>query len=134
MGLSDVTLPSNRKFGLLFSGIFLILGMYLFYRGASDILVFLSCTFSLITLVISLIFPGVLFPFNRLWMRFGLILGRIVSPIILATIFFGLISPVGIFLRLFGRDELVLKVAKKVTYWRSRKDSKISRESFKNQF
>ena len=74
-----------------------------------------------------------LLPLNRLWMRFGLLIGMIIGPIVLGLIFFTLFSPVAIFMRLFGRDELHLKYKKKSSYWILRDDS-ICADSFKRQF
>jgi len=74
-----------------------------------------------------------LLPLNRLWMRFGLLIGMIIGPIVLGLIFFTLFSPVAIFMRLFGRDELHLKYKKKSSYWILR-DETIHTDSFKRQF
>ena len=84
--------------------------------------------------ILTIIKPGLLLPLNKLWMRLGLILGSIISPIILGIIFFGLFTPIAFVMRLFSRDELRLKLEPRSSYWRIRNTSKQIVESFKNQF
>jgi hypothetical protein len=67
-------------------------------------------------------------------MSFGLLLGKIVSPIVMGTIFFGLFTPVGLFMRLFGRDELHLKTTKRKSHWRDRQHADAVKNHFENQF
>ena len=88
---------------------------------------------ALVFLLVTLIKSDALLPLNKLWMRFGLILGSIVSPIVLGIIFFGLFAPIAILMRLSGRDELRLKFIQKTSHWISR-DEPIKSESFGNQF
>ena len=84
-------------------------------------------------LLVTLIKSDALLPLNKLWMRFGLLLGMIVSPIVLGVIFFGLFTPIAILMRLSGRDELRLKIAQKASHWISREEP-IKSETFKHQF
>ncbi|MDC3089274.1 SxtJ family membrane protein, partial [Alphaproteobacteria bacterium] len=88
---------------------------------------------ALMFLVITLINSDILLPLNKLWMRFGLLLGMIVSPIILGLIFFGLFTPIAILMRVNGRDEMRLKFAKKASHWISRSEP-VNSASFKKQF
>jgi len=81
-----------------------------------------------------LIKPDLLLPLNKLWMRFGLLIGRIVSPIVLGVIYFGLFMPISFIMRLIGRDELRLRVNNDGTNWISRENSSIKSTAFKNQF
>ena len=74
-----------------------------------------------------------LLPLNKLWMYFGILLGMIVSPIVLGIVFFGLFTPIAMFMRLSGRDELRLKLTQKASHWISRSEP-IKSESFKHQF
>ena len=132
MRFSDIELPSNKKFGFFFTCIFSILTFYSLSIGSTlwaQAFAMLAALFLLITLMI----PQVLLPLNDLWMRLGLLLGIIVTPIILGIIFFGLITPYGVVTRMFGRDELRLKLTKKSSHWISRSES-ITSDSFKNQF
>ena len=132
MKLSDIELPSNKKFGFFCTFVFAILAFYFLFIDSilwAQALAILAAFFLLITVII----PQVLLPLNKLWMRLGLLLGMIVSPIVLGIIFFGLVTPYGVVMRMFGRDELRLKFTKKSSHWISRSES-IKSDSFKNQF
>lgn len=132
MKFSDIELPSNKKFGFFFTFVFAILACYFLFIDSilwAQAFAILAVLFLLITVII----PQVLLPLNKLWMRLGLLLGMIVSPIVLGIIFFGLVTPYGVVMRMFGRDELRLKFTKKSSHWISRSES-IKSESFKNQF
>ena len=132
MKFSEIELPSNRKFGIFFTFVFAVAAVY-FYN--SDILTwaYLFSATSLIFLVITLVKSDAFLPLNKLWMRFGLLLGMIVSPIVLGIIFFGLFTPIAILMRLSGRDELRLKFTQKASHWISRNEP-IKSDSFKHQF
>jgi hypothetical protein len=132
MKLSEVKLPSNRKFGFFFSTIFLLASLYSYYID-SEIMAYVLGTLCGIFLVITIINAKILLPLNKLWMKFGVLLGMIVSPIIMGIIFFGIFTPIAIIMRLAGRDELRLRFKKKKTYWIKRKTS-IEIDSFKKQF
>tara|TARA_B100000767_G_C19534645_1_gene438107 strand:+ start:346 stop:744 length:399 start_codon:yes stop_codon:yes gene_type:complete len=132
MKFSDIELPSNKKFGFFFTFVFAILAFYFLFIDSilwAQALAILAVLFLLITVII----PQVLLPLNKLWMRLGLLLGMIVGPIVLGIIFFGLVTPYGVVMRMFGRDELRLKFTKKSSHWISRSES-IKSDSFKNQF
>ena len=90
--------------------------MYFYFNG-NELLVYLLSLFVVFLLIITFVKADILMPFNKLWMRFGLLLGKIISPIILGVIFFTLFSPLGILFRLIGRDHLSLKLKKKFSYW-----------------
>ena len=87
-------------------------------------------------LVATLVNPDVLLPLNRLWMRFGLLLGMIISPIVMGIIFFGLFTPMSLTMRLFRRDELRLRFKNKKTHWilRDFPDGDELSDSFKHQY
>ena len=125
-------LPSNKKFGLFFAFVFISLGAY-FYYSLYISWAYLLYIASFIFLLISIVKSDALLPLNKLWMRFGLLLGMIVSPIVLGIIFFGLFTPIAMFMRLIGRDELRLKVNHKPSHWITREEP-IESESFKQQF
>ena len=132
MSDNSIQLPSNRKFGSFFCVVFGLAGFYFLFEESN--LISLACFLtSLLILIITLVKDELLLPFNRLWMRFGLLLGIIVSPIILGIIFFGLFMPIATLMRVSGRDELKLKFSRKASYWISRSEP-IKSESFKNQF
>ena len=129
---SEIKLPSNRKFGLFFAAIFLIASFYSYYIG-SEIMVYILGTICGIFLIITIVNADVLLPLNKLWMKFGILLGMIVNPIIMGIIFFGIFTPIAIVMRLFGRDELRLRFKKKKTHWINRKAFNVF-NSFKKQF
>ena len=132
MNNSKITLPSNRKFGLFFSLVFSLVSFYFFYLEN----IFWFYIFFLLTLVfiiITFINNDFFGPLNKLWFKFGLLLGKIVSPVVMGLIFFGIFTPIAIFMRLIGRDELRLKFKNQSTHWIKRKTSNQS-EFFKRQF
>tara|TARA_A200000113_G_C8676479_1_gene294093 strand:+ start:163 stop:561 length:399 start_codon:yes stop_codon:yes gene_type:complete len=132
MKFSEIELPSNRKFGFFFTFVFAVAAAYFFYHVNMTwayVFVLASATFMVITLVKS----DALLPLNYLWMRFGFLLGMIVSPIVLGIIFFGLFTPIATLMRLCGRDELRLKFSQKASHWISRNELMKS-DSFKHQF
>ena len=132
MKFSEIKLPSNRKFGFFFSTIFLLASLYSYFVD-SKIMVYLLITICGILLIITIINADILFPLNKLWMKFGVLLGKIFSPIVMGVIFFGIFTPIAIFMRFSGRDELRLKFKKQKTHWINRKTLN-EVDSFKNQF
>jgi len=131
--LPEVQLPTNRKFGFFFAGAFTLAGGYFLKESsiaAVCIFLVLAVTFFLVTVIKA----ELLLPFNKLWMCFGLLLGKIVSPIVLGVIFFGLLTPIALVMRIAGRDELRLKVKKSSSFWKTRDGNSVSSIRFKNQF
>lgn len=131
--MSDVELPSNRKFGLFFSAFSFILSIY-FYFYSNFLLSYILITVGFLFFTVALIKSDLLLPLNNLWMWFGLLIGRIVSPIVLGVVYFGLFTPMSFIMRLIRRDELRLRVNNDGTKWISRENSSIKSASFKNQF
>ena len=132
MKFSEIELPSNRKFGFFFTFIFTAAAVY-FYYSANVSWAYVFIAAALAFLLVTLIKSDALLPLNKLWMRFGFLLGMIVSPIVLGFIFFGLFTPIALLMRISGRDELRLKFNEKASHWISRGEP-INSESFKNQF
>jgi hypothetical protein len=133
MSLGNIELPSNKKFGLFFSAIFGAIAVYLYSIEMQ------SYAFALVLLVIATLSLVIvksewLLPFNKLWMYFGMLLGKIVSPIVLGAIYFLLFTPIGLAMRLVGRDEMWLKVNNRDSHWRQRLPIGPGPISFKNQF
>ena len=129
---AQVVLPSNRKFGFFFSLVFFMLAAYFIYtqnQTVVQVMLFVALLF----LIITLFKADLLLPLNKLWMRFGFLLGKIISPIVLGIIFFGLITPYSIVIRIFGRDELRLRISKNKTHWITRSQSS-PQTDFKRQF
>ena len=113
--MDDIKLGSNRSFGLVFSIVFLLIAIYPLIN--SDGLRVWSLIIAIIFLVLGLINSKILTPLNKLWFKFGLLLGRIVSPVIMAVIFFLVVTPIGLFMRMIGKDLLNLKFNKNKSYW-----------------
>ena len=123
MTFSEVEFPSNKKFGYFFSFVFVLAASYSHYVGMVYWWGYAFAFISVICLIITVVKADILLPFNILWMRLGLVLGRVVSPLILGLIFFGIFSPIAILTRISGRDELGLKLMKKQSYWILRSNS-----------
>ena len=136
MKTSELELPTNKKFGFFFTALFLIATTYFYINNASSSVVSILGVVGLSFLVATLVNPDVLLPLNRLWMRFGLLLGMIISPIVMGIIFFGLFTPMSLTMRLFRRDELRLRFKYKKTHWilRDFPDGDELSDSFKHQY
>ena len=125
-------MPSNKEFGYFFTLLFALVGAF-FYYSANLSWAYVFVSIALIFLLITLMKSDALLPLNKLWMRFGLLLGMIVSPIVLGVIFFGIFTPIAMLMRLSGRDELRLRFTQKASHWISRNEA-IKPESFRHQF
>tara|TARA_B110000259_G_C13991229_1_gene392568 strand:+ start:1276 stop:1671 length:396 start_codon:yes stop_codon:yes gene_type:complete len=123
--------PSNKKFGFFFSFIFFIFGAY-FYDNhlVSYTFLILSFLFSIVAVFKS----NLLSPLNKTWMHLGLLIGKVVSPIVLALIFFGLFTPISFFMLLLKRDELNIRPNTKKSYWKYRDLKTETTGSFENQY
>ena len=111
---------SNKSFGLLFFVVFLILGLWPLKNGES--LNFYFITVSIVFLILGLLNSKFLSPLNKSWIKLGEILGFIIAPIVMALVYFVILTPVSIIVRVFGKDLLGLKfLKKKDTYWIKRK-------------
>lgn len=131
--LKNIPLPSNFHFGLFFSILFLVISFILFINQYTILAVIMALLF-VIFLSLTLCKSPILTPLNKGWMLFGLTIGKIINPIILGFIFFILITPVSLFFKVVGRDELRLKQINKKSFWVIRSSKKIHAESFKDQF
>ena len=128
--MDDIKLSSNRSFGIVFFIVFLLIAIYpLINQGEVRIW---SLIISSLFLLLGLLNSKILTPLNKLWFRFGLFLGKIISPIIMAVIFFLVVTPIGLLMRFFGKDVLNLKLnKKKSSYWIEKVGPK---SKMKNQF
>tara|TARA_B100000989_G_scaffold190817_1_gene143720 strand:+ start:741 stop:1121 length:381 start_codon:yes stop_codon:yes gene_type:complete len=124
-------LPSNRQFGIIFSIFFFILSIYFYTTNSLPIYLVAFSTLGIIFLILGIKNSKTLNPLNLIWTKFGIILGKIISPVILGIIYFLVVSPIGIFMRLIKKDILNLKFSDKKTYWI--KKDKI-KSKMKNQF
>jgi hypothetical protein len=129
---SEIEIPSNKKFGYFFTFVFMIITGY-FFANKSLNLAYIFGTISAIFFIITILKADLLLFLNILWIRFGLLLGMIISPFVLGILFFVFFTPMAMLMKLYGRDELRLKFKKNITYWTLR-DNQIMPDSFKNQF
>ena len=128
-----ITLPSDRKFGLFFTAVFVIVAIVSAVFYGNVILAVISAVVGLVFLIATLVKPSALRGLNKSWAYLGLLIGMIVSPIVLGVMYFGMFTPLAAILRLKGRDELRLKNNKQETYWIKRNPVGPSPESFKEQ-
>ena len=127
--MDDIKISSNRSFGIVFFIVFFLIALYpLIY--SKDIRIW-SLLISLIFLILGSINSRILTPLNKLWFKFGILLGKIVSPIIMGIIFFLVVTPIGFIMRILGKDVLNLKFNTNKTYWIEKTDPK---SKMKNQF
>lgn len=127
----SVKASSDRSFGLVFCAVFALVGLFPLLRGGSP---------HAWALVVSVAFalaaalrPGVLAPLNRVWTRLGLVLHSVVNPLVMGVMFFLVVLPTGLVMRLLGRDLLRVRIDKSATsYWIEREPA--DPDHFKNQF
>ena len=123
------SMSSNKSFGLVFFIFFLIVGTYpIFFQGELRIW---SLIVSIIFLLLGIINSRFLTPLNLLWFKFGMLLGKIVSPIVMGLVFFLVVTPTGMIMRILNKDLLRLKKKNIKTYWIERPSIK---SDMKNQF
>jgi len=123
-----VDVKGNITFGILFFIFFLIIGLYPLKSGG--VIKIWSIVLSLVFLFITIIRPNLFTFLNRLWIQFGIFLGKIISPIVMGLVFFVVITPIGILVKILKKDVMSLKRGAS-SYWINRKD-KI--QSMKKQF
>ena len=127
--MDDIKISSNRSFGIVFFIVFLLIATYPLLKG-NDVRIW-SLLVSFGFLILGLINSKILSPLNKLWFKFGIILGKIISPLIMGIIFFVVVTPIGIAMRVLKKDLLNLKYNQKETYWIKKTGPK---SKMKNQF
>ena len=110
-----IKLPSNRNFGIVFSIVFLIISLWPLL-SQNDIRIW-SLIISGIFLVLGLINSKLLLPLNKIWFKFGILLGNFIAPIVMGLIFFIILTPISLLLRILGKDLLKTKFLKNSSYW-----------------
>ena len=129
MNQNDIKIGSNRSFGIVFFIVFLIISIYPLLNN--ETIRIWSLVISIIFLVLGLLNSKLLNPFNKIWFKFGLLLGKIISPIVMGIIFFFVVTPIAIFMKLLRKDLINLKFNNNSTYWIEKKGPK---SKMKNQF
>ena len=132
--LHGSSLPSERTFGFVFTGIFLLIAAYLWYHDAKPVTIQAFLVLAVAFLAFTLFMPIALRPLNKAWYKLGLLMGRVVSPIVLGILFFILITPIAIVMRLAGRDPLKLRKQNVQSHWIDRAPPGPESTSFKDQF
>ena len=129
MNYKDIKIGSNRSFGTVFFVVFLLIGLWPVLDGNEPRI--WSIVISLIFFILGILNSKILTPLNKLWFRFGIFLGNFISPIIMGIVFFLVVTPTGLIMKLFRKDLINLKKNNSNTYWIEKKDIK---SSMKNQF
>ena len=128
--MNKIKISSNRNFGLVFFAVFLIVGIWPLTSGES--IRIWSTTISVIFLILGLLNSKLLTPLNKLWSKLGIILGIIISPIAMGVVFFLVVTPIGLVMRILGKDLINIRYNKKIkTYWIDRDENM---GSMKRQF
>ena len=127
--MDDIKISSNKSFGIVFFVVFLLIAIYPLTNGG-DIRIW-SGIISFIFLVLGLLNSSILTPLNKIWFKFGIILGKIISPVIMAIIFFLVVTPTGLIMRILRKDVLNLKYNQNKSYWIEKEGPK---SKMKNQF
>ena len=127
--MDEVKIGSNRSFAIVFFVVFLIIATFPLMNG--DELRLWSLTISVVFLFLGLINSKILNPLNKLWFKFGIFLGKIISPLVMGIIFFLVVTPIGLLMRLFNKDLLNLKFNNNSSYWIEKTEPK---SKMKNQY
>ena len=126
---NNIKISSNRSFGIVFFVVFLFIALYPI-TYSEDIRIW-SLIISFIFIILGLLNSKILTPLIKLWFKFGLFLGKIFSPLIMGVIFFFVVTPIGLIMRMLGKDVLNLKQNKDKSYWIEKSGPK---SKMKNQF
>tara|TARA_B100000579_G_scaffold425664_1_gene431707 strand:+ start:100 stop:483 length:384 start_codon:yes stop_codon:yes gene_type:complete len=127
--MNDIKISSNRNFGIVFFVVFLLVSFYPLINEEN--IRYWSLYISLIFLILGLINSKILSPLNKIWFKFGIFLGKIISPIVMGIIFFLVVTPIGLLMRILKKDLLNLKFNKDRSYWIEKTEPK---SKMKNQF
>ena len=127
--MSEIKINSNRSFGIVFSILFFTISLYPLINSENIRLWALLISF--VFLILGILNSQILSPLNKIWFNFGLFLGKIISPLIMGLIFFLVVTPIGLLMRLLDKDILSLKYNKNKSYWIEKNDVK---SKMKNQF
>ena len=126
---TKIKLPTNRNFGIVFSIVFLLISLWPLL-SQNEIRIW-SLTISGIFFILGIFNSKLLLPLNKIWFKFGMFLGNFIAPIVMGIVFFLVVTPTGLIMRLLGKDLLNLKKNNKNSYW-IEKDN--SNSNLKNQF
>jgi predicted membrane metal-binding protein len=124
---------SDRGFGFVFAGFFALVSALSWWRGHTGW--HWTLPLAALLLVVALVYPRLLAPLNKLWLKFGLLLYKVMNPLVLGLLFFVTITPIGFVMRLFGKDFLRLRLDRGAkSYWIERTPPGPPPQSMRNQF
>jgi hypothetical protein len=129
MNKNKIEISSNKSFGLVFSVVFLIISLFPLFKDGNIRIwaIVIAITF----FILGLLNSKILSPLNKIWFKFGILLGNFVSPLIMGIVFFVVVTPTSLMMRMFGKNLLGLKKINKKSYWIERPNIK---SKMKNQF
>ena len=127
--MKDIKISTNKSFGLVFFVVFFLISVYPLLNAEN--IRFWSLIVAIIFLTLGLLNSKILTPLNKIWFKFGLLLGSIVSPIVMSIIFFFVVTPISFIMKILGKDILNLKRNNNNTYWIEKSGPK---SKMKNQF
>ena len=127
--MDEIKIGSNRSFGIVFFVVFLLISIYPLINEGN--IRYWSLIISFIFLILGFLNSKILTPLNKIWFKFGIFLGRIISPLVMGIIFFFVVTPTGLLMRIFRKDLLNLKFNNDKSYWIEKTEPK---SKMKNQF
>ena len=127
--MENIKIGSNKSFGIVFFVVFLLIAIYPLSKNG-DIRIW-ALVISLFFLILGLLNSKILTPFNKVWFKFGLILGSIISPLVMGIIFFFVVTPISLLMKILGKDLINLRFNKNKSYWIEKNGPK---SKMKNQF
>jgi len=129
MHLKKIKISSNGNFGVVFFVFFMIISLFPLFKD--DNIRIWAIVIAIIFLILGLLNSSILYPLNKIWFKFGALLGNIMSPIVMGVVFFFVVTPTSLIMRMFVKNLLGLKKDNKKSYWIER--SPVKRD-MKNQF
>ena len=124
-----IKMGSNKSFGLVFFVFFFIISLYLLFKD-NNIRIWAIIP-AIIFLILGFLNSPILTPLNKIWFKFGILLGNFISPVVMGIVFFVVVTPTALLMRIFGKNLLGLKRNNKTSYWIERSEIK---SKMKNQF
>ena len=129
MSSKNIKISSNRSFGVVFFLFFFIISIFPLLKN-EDIKIW-AVIIAIIFLILGLLNSSILYPLNKIWFKFGILLGNVVSPIVMGIVFFAVVTPTSLLMKILGKNLLSLKKNNKESYWIEKSTIK---SKMKNQF
>ena len=126
---SKIKISSNKSFGIVFFTVFLIIAIWPLLNGYE--IRYWSLIISIVFLILGILNSKILTPLNKIWFKIGILLGKVISPIVMGIIFFLVVTPTSFIMKILGKDLLNLKKNTKNSYWIKKQNQN---SSMKNQF